>query len=77
MPMTTRSFRPDDRARLQECEAALLRLREQVRRIKNAVETTGFCASNTRTQECLNKVYVYTQGAEEILGNTLGDEPSP
>ena len=77
MPITTRSFRPDDRARLEECETALRRLRCQIANIRNALEATDRFASAVEAAETLEKVLVYTQGAEEILGNTLGDEPSP
>ncbi len=75
MPMTTRSFRPDDRARLQECEAALQRLRKQMKDISHALND-GFAVVQ-QAEAALKRASIYVQGAEEILGNTLGDEPNP
>ena len=75
MPITTRSFRPDDRARLQECEMALLRLREQIAKIRE--HSDGAPTDLNGACQQLEAIAIYTQGAEEILGNTLGDEPSP
>ena len=74
MVMTTQSFSRADRARLLECEAALQRLREQVREIRKALGGENIAYT---VEAATSRAMVYVQGAEEILGNTLGDEPSP
>ena len=74
MPITTQSFRPDDRARLQECEAALQRLLIQKRLMEHSFEKM-----RPHLKECEHWMRAHEaamQAMEEVLGNTLGDEPS-
>lgn len=87
MPLTTKDYPgpgQEKALRLQECEEALVRLRRQMARIRASSDALArlrvdipIHKGSPNIDTAVDWLEITVQGAEEILGNVLGDEPSP